>query len=484
MRVSEYFSLGLTQPSLDFVDVHIDRDTPLFIDPRSLAQLETPWANACISSVQSFFDAVLGKIALGDNAAAIDLLSYLREPNETHLGLSSKRSRGNALGDELAEEFELALSKSAAAKSGLISDLEDTALFVEGIGRDRISDITTNIIRKQLIEYTQDMCRFYQIPLTPHVASGFAWDNRTGQWHALHSEMPTPGDELLLLVPKAVVRLEMHVNAEHYFRHDILNFLVSRENAASSLNTAVKKKRKTKVAVEKKYREKYNTGRPGTAKRINTAISAENPELRDSYRAQRATAHSFSLNHAAIADVTGTPGPNLRELLDAVLRLPPGRENAKDYERSIKALLTELFYPHLIYPKPQEPLHEGREVVDLCYTNDSQYGFFRWLSDNYPAPQVFIECKNYSGAIGNPEIHQLRSRLAPSRGMFGMLFYRGYADKERIWRGCLDAFHDDTKFMIPLDDKDLTTLVDEYLRPTDPEAFGFLHKLFLRIINN
>ncbi|MBU2670472.1 hypothetical protein KOI35_43925 [Actinoplanes bogorensis] len=296
--------------------------------------------------------------------------------------------------------------------------------------------------------------------------------------------MPTPNDELLLLVPKAIVRLELHMNAEDFFRHDILNFLVSRENPSSSMNAAVKKKPVTKYSVERKYREKFYTGKPGVAKRINTAISAENPELLQTYKDKKTSTRTFSLSHSDIASITGSPPPDYEQLLQEVLDTPAGKPDAKAYERRIKALLTELFYPHLVCPVEQASLHEGREIVDLSYTNDSPHGFFRWLADNYPAPQVFIECKNYSAPISNPEIHQLRSRLAPSRGMFGMLIYRGNADKNRIWSGCLDAFHDDTKFMIPLDDEDLEILVQEQLRPTGPEAFGYLHKLFLRIINS
>lgn len=43
MRVSEYYTLGLTQPSLDFVDVRLDTDVPLFIDPTALNLLDTEW---------------------------------------------------------------------------------------------------------------------------------------------------------------------------------------------------------------------------------------------------------------------------------------------------------------------------------------------------------------------------------------------------------------------------------------------------------
>lgn len=44
--------------------------------------------------------------------------------------------------------------------------------MVEGISSDIISDITTNIIREPLIQYTQDMAVYYEIPLVGGVNSG------------------------------------------------------------------------------------------------------------------------------------------------------------------------------------------------------------------------------------------------------------------------------------------------------------------------
>jgi hypothetical protein len=39
MQVSEAFSLGVGQPALDFVNVDVENDAPLFVDPRPLRLL-------------------------------------------------------------------------------------------------------------------------------------------------------------------------------------------------------------------------------------------------------------------------------------------------------------------------------------------------------------------------------------------------------------------------------------------------------------
>ncbi len=45
------------------------------------------------------------------------------------------------------------MSRSEAAKSGLLEDLEDTVLMIEGISVDIVSDMATNIVRGPLIRY-------------------------------------------------------------------------------------------------------------------------------------------------------------------------------------------------------------------------------------------------------------------------------------------------------------------------------------------
>jgi len=79
------------------------------------------------------------------------LLNGLSEPNETHLGLSSGRPQGRGVSGKQAFDLYRHLTRSRAAASGLLSELADCDLFIEGIGPDKISDISTNIIRRELI---------------------------------------------------------------------------------------------------------------------------------------------------------------------------------------------------------------------------------------------------------------------------------------------------------------------------------------------
>ncbi len=56
------------------------------------------------------------------------------------------------------------LKESRAAKSGVLRDLSDCELMIPGIGHDKISDITINIIRQKLVGFTELQCRLHRIP--------------------------------------------------------------------------------------------------------------------------------------------------------------------------------------------------------------------------------------------------------------------------------------------------------------------------------
>lgn len=112
MRVSSYYHLGVTQPTLDFVDVDITGDVRFFVDPTALLGLRSPWGAECVALVQDFFRTVLDDIAAGRHDHARALLSTLREPNETHLGMSRGPARGRALGRQSAGEVWKALKDS------------------------------------------------------------------------------------------------------------------------------------------------------------------------------------------------------------------------------------------------------------------------------------------------------------------------------------------------------------------------------------
>lgn len=474
MRVSKHFRLGREQPSLDFVDVDITNDLKVFVDPRALQLLPSPWGSECVSLVQNFFQTVLRHIHAGRNGQARRLLAQLREPNETHLGMSRRKAQGRGMGTELAKDVWDALSKSEAASSGLLEDLEDTILMVEGVGPDIVSDITTNIIREPLIHYTQDVCRAYGIQ-TGEVESGPLWDPKARDWYSEYVQLPTARDRKLLLVPKAIVRRRLEYAADEYFRHYILEALIDRELAANSSLVKLLKDGRQRV-YKKDLIEKYGSG-----KTMIVRETLRSPEILAKYRFDKRVPHP-PMSHLALSNETNTDPPKWDELLKAVLDTPPGPDHATGYHRNVEALLSALFYPALMNPALEEKINDGRKRVDIVYTNVAESGFFAWLAQHHPAAHVMVECKNYSRDVGNPELDQMVGRFSPSRGRFGMIMSRSFEDKELFIARCRDSAQAAQGFIVPLDDNDLVTLVDEVKAGRERPLFGLLKERFDRLV--
>ena len=190
MRFSEYFKLNRTQAYLDFVDIPLDTDIAVFLDPTSIKSLNSVWGNELASLLQTFFETVLKLIKSGNNDKAIKLLASLNESSEFHLGYSEGKSQGRGFGEISAETVWGALTRSKASRTGLLRDLEDTVLLIPGVGTDMISDAVCNILRGPLIKYTQNICEYYGIPLTPDVYSGPIWNPQKEVWES--SLVPLP----------------------------------------------------------------------------------------------------------------------------------------------------------------------------------------------------------------------------------------------------------------------------------------------------
>lgn len=477
MRVSEYYRLDRTQPSLDFVDVDIAGDTRVYVDPRSVLS-ESEWGQECVSLLQNFFDTVLQAIRSGNHTRAHQLLASLTEPKETHLGLSKSRSRGRGMGADLARNVWKSLSHSQAVQSGLVADLEDTALFVDGVGFDIISDITTNIIRGQLIQFTQETATFYQIPLTPGVVSGQIWDRQRRQWHQGYVTLPVTHYGPLLLVPKSIVRRNQTFDPGEYYRHYVLPQLQAEEEAraSSSLVDALRKGQPT--VTRRSIIEKYGQG-----KHVNLETTIRNPAILEQYRKNKSQRSELP-GHDEIAELTSSETPDWDKLLNSVKAIPPGFDSAADYHLAMEALLTALFYPALDRPKREFPLHEGRKRIDITYTNTAVRGFFEWVNrvKMAPAPYLFVECKNYGRDLGNPEVDQLAGRFSEQRGRVGLLIHRGFGDKDLLIKRCRDTAMDNRGFILALDDADLEGLVNERKAKPSSIEFDLLNRRFQDLV--
>jgi hypothetical protein len=453
MRVSKRFNLKASQFELDFIDIDTARDLPVFVDPHFLGLRSDRWSIEATANVQSFFGQFIELSRAGRKAEARQLFSYLGEPNETCLGLSRGRPRGNAVGEDLANDIFDSLVDSTAVKTGVLADLEDARVFVRGIDKDRVSDMTTVLIRGQLLQYTIDQCNLWGMPLTAEVPSGDVWDVGKRGWISYLAPRLIVGNRPILLVPKAIVSFSKRYTAQKYHQHFVLTYL---KHEHLRLDTALVQRRRLKNGSIKRWVTKKSIAEhesPGD-KEYLAEFTERHVEVFADFKA-RAAREEHSLGNdeftsASLEDV-------VRHLDTSLTSIPAGIDHATAYHRLVLGILELCFYPALIAPRMEAPLHDGRKRTDITFDNAASDGFFYRLHSVHkiPSAYIMIECKNYSRDVKNPELDQLAGRFGVNRGEFGLLISRTADDFDTLIQRCADAYKDRRGLIVPVQDSDL-----------------------------
>jgi len=462
MRISKRFKLGVSQFQLDFVDIDPTRDTPLFVDPHFLGQRVDRWSLDASSSIRGFFQHFIQLLQDGKRSDARDLFSHLGEPNDTCFGMSRGRPNGNAIGSELADDIFESLASSTAAKTGLLADIEDTRIFVHGIDKDRVSDMATALIRGHLLKYTVEQCILWGVPLQPGIPSGDVWDDATKEWTAYLTERLVIAGRPILLVPKSIASYAKRYTPQRYHQHFVLTHLKHEHLRLNSilvrertLKSGAKRRWVTKKSV-KEYEAPFD-------KNYLAVFTKKHPSVFENFKAETSqTSQSVpdeELTNETLADVVA----HLKASLDG---MAPGHADAPAYHRLVTGILELCFYPSLISPKLETPLHDGRKRIDITFDNAADSGFFHRLHaiHGLPCSYIMIECKNYSRDVNNPELDQLAGRFGVNRGRFGLLVSRTVEDINMLILRCADAFKDGRGLLIPLSDVDLHAMLDLRLK--------------------
>ena len=474
-KLSQYFEIDKSQPELDFVDVDTDTDKQLFIDPYVFSKRSDAWSVKCHNAILSFFEAVLEAINDGNESRGQELLSQLHEPNETCLGLSRLTPSGRGIGSLQAEELHR-LRESRAAETGLLEELSDCELFIPGIGSDKISDITTNIIRKHLIEYTQYQCELHGIELHEQVASGNLWNENNQSWGSRYVQLPIIEGQKIIMVPKASVRWNLAFSHQKFYNHFVLNF--HQEVNLSQNSHLVKTLKNGRRRVTKKsLKESYPLTKPYLA-----TFSKHNPEVLELYKNQLGV--PSELNNSELEE-DFDEASFARALAVQLRKINPGDHDASRFHSFMIGALQFIFYPNLIYPEKEREIHDGRKRIDIVYTNNSNTGFFyrRRQNPQIAAEKVCIECKNYVTEMANPELDQLAGRFSLQRGRLGLLIGRSFGNRDRFIMRCRDTACEDRGFIIAIIDEDIERMlkmieeghrldVDQYLERRFDELLG------------
>ena len=485
MKVSEVLNLEKNQFELDFVDIDIDGDLPLFIDPIYISKANTPMVNKMYSTLNNFFEYLMDLINTENITEARNIFMNLNEVNDIHLGLSKNESRGNGIGEKYQKKIFDNILNIAQKHEGLLNQIQDIKIFVQGIDRDRISDMVANIIKKELIEYTKQQCELNNIPLTPGVQTGFFWDTTSKSWENKLDDMLVRDGKRIILVPRLIVSYAKEYTASKFVQHFALNYLQEQniKDNTSLVQRYKNKNGKTRVWVTKKsIREKEKENGRKIDKEWIANFTQKNPKIFNDFNESvkkikpEGSTNTEGIDKKAVAQF-------LKEKLKSI---EVGNQNASKYHDLIIGILEFLFYPNLANPRKETPIHERRKRIDITFENSSEEGFFNKLPTIYQIPSslIMIECKNYKEDIGNPEVDQLSGRFSTNRGKFGMLLFRKINNEELLMNRCKDVCRDKKEIIIPLMDEDLNNALDSVINNTESNIEKIITDKFFNIIKD
>lgn len=226
--VKVYFSdfFGIAPEALaeyGAINISLINDLPLFIDPFLLFNSKKP-------AYREQHDALLDYLGfLRDKAAAGQLSDGLirawmtfPEVRQTWLGFSLTGNAGRGLGMDFAKSLasNLATVFSSFGDEAVTqsSHLEKLCLLDRRVGKDKISDFTTNLIKGYLLGYTQQFARAHIDPSLRRDCSVsktvFNYDTETWEtavftlpWH------PFIGDYVVLTPRDLLTRSDVWINS-------------------------------------------------------------------------------------------------------------------------------------------------------------------------------------------------------------------------------------------------------------------------------
>jgi hypothetical protein len=144
-------------------DISLVNDLPLFIDPFLLFNSRKRTYRALHTEIIKYLRFLRDESLTGDVQDGLIRARYtFKEIHQNWLGFSKFGNRGSGLGMEFAralnQNLNSVFSSFGNERVTRGSHLEKLCLIGSGVGRDHVSDFTTNLIKGFLLDYTHAFC--------------------------------------------------------------------------------------------------------------------------------------------------------------------------------------------------------------------------------------------------------------------------------------------------------------------------------------
>jgi hypothetical protein len=180
-------------------------DLPLFVDPFLVFKKYPALHDDIIKYLRFLYSK---SISAQSDLGQLEAWYYFREIKQNWFGFCAAGNSGSGLAHEFAISLNrnLGLLLSDFDRRGITQSvhLEKLCLIKEGVGKDRISDFTTNLIKKHLAEYTQVFAEKYlkSDQKRKIVVDKVHFNYTTERWEPDAFILPYFNKDYVLLTPK------------------------------------------------------------------------------------------------------------------------------------------------------------------------------------------------------------------------------------------------------------------------------------------
>lgn len=207
-----YFSdvFGVSPETLDeygALDISLVNDLPLFIDPFLIFHSENGVYQELHEQIIEYLRFLRKQSSSELDPGLLAAWYQFPEVKENWLGFSRTGNQGRGLGKDFAValngSLELVFTDFGKERVTKGSHLEKLCLVKNGVGRDRISDFTANLILDFLASYTQMFAEQHLsgAQKRQHWIAKARFDYNTESWQQARYVLPTYRGDYVLLTP-------------------------------------------------------------------------------------------------------------------------------------------------------------------------------------------------------------------------------------------------------------------------------------------
>lgn len=228
--LSDCFELHKHGRDLEFVDLDLSTDLNLYVDPILLYKSTIKDFNHAHTLIVEFFQRAIEYVKNDKGYKAKEMCQFYDAENM--LGVASTKP-GHGPSKKLGERIYDELVCNEGIQNDGLAFLNEFQLIIDNISYDLISDAAVQISKQVFINYTQEKCEEYGIPLQELPISNI-YDWEENEWDDRYEMLPLNPftDKPFLLTPWTIVRKYPDCDYKDFYKEVYRYVLMHKERDA------------------------------------------------------------------------------------------------------------------------------------------------------------------------------------------------------------------------------------------------------------